>query len=374
MSGHRNDRIPAAFGAHLVAGTILVLLVAATPLLGGDPPHWIGAVENIDCTSNCHVTHHALGGGLNPQTGNTNLCQSCHSSNSLPIDSGDKATPGVGGTSHGFDVSPTSPAFGADTPANQEMALRLLEGNVVCSTCHNQHAAEAANRGRPRISDAQKVQNLGGTGTLASGGTYSGTVGLWYLIDITAAGSEATARFRYSKDNGISWSPTDCAPGNLGPCLTASTSPVALDNGVEVTFTGAAGGAFLVGEQSEFSASYPFLRIPMDRGDINAVDKFCRDCHEEWVMTHDSDLVGGGGVGTWDGNFKSHPVGVGLNANGKGYDRAIPLDGNGAPQGDPGADANPTNDLDFDDLGNVQCLSCHGVHYADSNTLTVDEP
>ena len=35
----------------------------------------------------------------------------------------------------------------------------------------------------------------------------------------------------------------------------------------------------------------------MDRGDINAVDKFCRDCHEEWVMTHDSDLVGGGAAG-----------------------------------------------------------------------------
>jgi len=37
-------------------------------------------------------------------------------------------------------------------------------------------------------------------------------------------------------------------------------------------------------------------------------------------------------------------------------------------------DGNPSNDLAFDGSGNVQCLSCHGVHYADSNTLTVDAP
>ena len=247
------SRLPLTMTALLIAGAILALLATATPLPAGDPPHWVGAVENIDCTSNCHVAHNALGGGLNPQTGNTNLCQSCHSSNSLPIDSGERAIPGVSGTSHGFDVSPTNPTFGADTPANQEMALRLMEGNVVCSTCHNQHAAESTNRGRPRVSDAQVVQDLGGTGTMAAGGTFSGPVGVWYLIDITATGTEATARFRYSKDNGISWAPTDCAPGNLGTCLTASTSPVALDNGVEVTFTGAAAGSFQTGEQFEFT-------------------------------------------------------------------------------------------------------------------------
>jgi hypothetical protein len=79
-------------------------------------------------------------------------------------------------------------------------------------------------------------------------------------------------------------------------------------------------------------------------------------------------------VETWDGTPKSHPVGVALNANGRGYDRAAPLDGNGAAQGGAGTDANPTNDLVFDAAGNVQCLTCHGVHYVDSNTLSVDQP
>jgi hypothetical protein len=82
-------------------------------------------------------------------------------------------------------------------------------------------------------------------------------------------------------------------------------------------------------------------------------------------------------VETWDDTFKSHPIGVTLDANGQGYDRATPLDGNGLPQNGGAStdvDGNPTNDLTVDAFGFVQCLSCHGVHYVDSNTLTVDGP
>jgi hypothetical protein len=74
------------------------------------------------------------------------------------------------------------------------------------------------------------------------------------------------------------------------------------------------------------------------------------------------------------GQWLSHPVGDFLNANGRGYDRAIPLDGNGAPQGSAGADGNHSNDYALDAENMVQCLSCHHIHYADSNTLTEDGP
>ena len=84
-------------------------------------------------------------------------------------------------------------------------------------------------------------------------------------------------------------------------------------------------------------------------------------------MTHDSV----GGTRDYDGAMKSHPVGVTLNANGRGYDRGVPLDGNGGDQGVSG-DSNSTNDLKLDAGGRVQCLTCHGVHGADSNTQTVD--
>ena len=82
-------------------------------------------------------------------------------------------------------------------------------------------------------------------------------------------------------------------------------------------------------------------------------------------------------VEDWNGgSIKSHPVGVALGVNGAGYDRAEPLDGDGAPQA-PGpshdVDGNPTNDLRLFGGGNVvECLSCHGVHYVDSNTETID--
>jgi hypothetical protein len=362
------------------------LLVAATPLLAADPPHWEGAAQAVDCTSNCHISHNALGGGLNPQTGNFNLCDSCHSSGELPIAATDAAdTVLETGTSHAFDVPANSGKFGTILPSDNERALRVQQDMLVCSTCHNQHQSEAGYGGRSRVGTANKVTDLGGTGILNSGGDFTGSVGVWYLIEFTVTGDETTARFGYSKDNEGSWfgcDPTDCVTGGEPQCASCFTtdSPPAPADGVTFGFSA---GDYQDGERWEFFAAWPFLRRTMplnhaadalvDSGAIDTGDMFCRDCHEAWVMTHDSDLVGGDGVRNYDGNFKSHPVGVGLNANGLNQDRTAPLDGHGVPQ-DTGDDGNPTNDLRLDQFGNVQCLTCHGAHYADSNTETVDGP
>jgi predicted CXXCH cytochrome family protein len=340
-----------------------------------DPPHWAGAATATDCTSQCHVPHQSEGEGLTSAAGNVNLCQSCHDSNKLPITNAQKATPGSGGISHAFDVNATNPAAGALPPVDNEMLLRVMNDNVVCSTCHNQHKAEATHGGRSSIRSAENVVDGGGAGTVTSGGTFSGSAGLWYLIDIVTEGDDTSAEFRYSKDNGISWTPTGAPYINAG-----GGSPVELDNGVEVTFSGGAADAFRVGERWEFSAAWSFLRrtLPLnhapgtliDAGTNTTGDAYCRDCHRSWVMTHTD-------VQTWDDTFKSHPVGVTLDANGQGYDRTTPLDGNGLPQNGGAStdvDGNPTNDLTVDAFGFVQCLSCHGVHYVDSNTLTVDGP
>jgi hypothetical protein len=321
------------------------------------------------------VTHQAQGGGLTSAAGNVNLCQSCHDSNKLPITNDQKAAPGSGGTSHAFDVNATNGPAGSLPPLDNEMLLRVMNDNVVCSTCHNQHQAEAASGGRSSVRSAEKVADGGGSGSVTSGGTYTGSAGLWYLIDVVTEGDDAGAEFRYSKDNGISWIPAAAPYINAG-----GGGPVGLDNGVEVTFSGAAADAFRVGEQWEFSAAWSFLRrtLPLnhpadaliDSGANATGDAFCRDCHRSWAMTHTD-------VETWDDTFKSHPIGVTLDANGQGYDRATPLDGNGLPQNGGAStdvDGNPTNDLTVDAFGFVQCLSCHGVHYVDSNTLTVDGP
>ena len=122
-------------------------------------------------------------------------------------------------------------------------------------------------------------------------------------------------------------------------------------------------GNYVVGERWEFSGSYPFLRAVLDSGDNASGTRFCRDCHSAWAQDHTA-------THTWDGTMKSHPVGVALNANSGGYDRAVPLDANGVPQVGPG-DGNPSNDLRLDAGGRVQCLSCHSPHFAPRNSSAV---
>ena len=358
------SRTSVRFGLRLiqpVAAAAFFVTWFAAPVLATDPPHWSSTTVTTNCTTPCHVVHHAAGSGLTTSAGNVNLCQSCHNpsgiAGDLPINSTDAAIAGVQGTSHAFDVAAINSALGVQEPVNAAMQLRVMGGNVVCSTCHNQHSADATFGGRPRVSPAKQTTALGSTGSLTSGGLFNGSTGVWFLVEIVTGGNQGTARFRYSKDNGTSWFPTP--PATLG-----AGAGVTLDSGVTVSF---ATGNFAVGERWEFSASWPFLRAAVDSGANGQGDAYCRDCHRSWVMDHES-------VRTYDGNFKSHPVGVALNTNGMGYDRSVPLDGNGAPQGGAGVDGNPTNDLLLDSGGLVQCLTCHGVHYVDSNTLSVDGP
>jgi len=333
----------------LVLVFIGVFLAGTATVQAVDPPHWY---FGIDCAS-CHTGHHAAGGSLTTSAGNVNLCQSCHSpgglASALPINSSDRAVPGQAGTTHRFDVPVDASQWGAQMPTNPEMVKRIMNGNVVCSTCHDQHKARASNRGQLRVSPPERITSLGSTGQVTVGGTYTGAGGSSYLIEITIA----NAHFRYSKDGGSTWA----GEADIG-------TGVPLDNGLTVTFSG---GTFVLGERWRFSASYPFLRAPLDQGDNTSGDKFCRDCHSLWTMDYNE-------VEVFDWKWKSHPVGVALNANGRGYDRSVPLDGNGAVQGGGGGDGVSSDNLRLDAGGRVQCLTCHGVHYADSNTFTEDGP
>lgn len=331
---------------------VFLLAAAAAKLYAIEPPHASGPSIDIDCDT-CHSIHHALGDPITPAA-NVNLCQTCHNpagmACDLPILSSDAAVPGAGGTSHAFDAPAENAAFDTQLPLNSAMAARIMEGHVVCSTCHNQHRAVAALGGTPRVSPPERLTALGSTGILASGGTFTGGEGVWYLVEIDGAGDENTATFRYSKDNGTSWMASGLAAGD----------GVDLDEGVSVSF---GAGSYEVGERWRFYGSWPFLRAELDSGDNSSGNRFCRDCHRAWTMDHLEVNVG-------DGSTKSHPVGVGLGAS---YDFPVPLDGNGAVQGSAGADGNPGNDLRLDAFGYVQCLSCHGVHHADSNTQTGSE-
>ncbi len=341
---------------------LAIALVSGAIALGGigsaraaDPPHWMSASipeASISCSKGCHQLHQAAGGTLAAYAENVALCQSCHSgvglASGLPINTPDSAVPGERGSSHAFGAAAVNGAYGAALPSNQQMLLRVMDDRVVCSTCHDQHSATSVRGGTPRISPTKRITALGSTGSATSGGTFSGASGFWYLVEIQTAGPLATARFRWSKDNGTSW---------MGSNILTAATPTPLDSGVFVTF---GGGSYVVGERWEFSGSYPFLRSALDTGDNASGPRFCRDCHSAWAQDHTA-------AHTWDGTVKSHPVGVGLNANGIGYDRAVPLDANGVAQGGAG-DGNAFNDLDLDPTGRVQCLSCHSPHFAPGNS------
>jgi predicted CXXCH cytochrome family protein len=349
------------------AGALLTTLLCAASLQAQDPPHWASASINIDCTSQCHVPHQASGGAITANASNVALCQSCHSPAGLALDlsinSGDAAVPGTGGFHHAFDVCSQNAETGAQPPLDNEMLLRVMgadapcpEGYVVCSTCHNQHSSDGTLGGTPRTSPAKQITSLGSTGSVTSQGTFNGAESFWYLVEIDGQGSQSTATFQWSKDNGMTWMQTGVGAGNGGP--------VALADGVEAVFTGGGGTAFLVGERWEFSGSWPFLRAALDQGGAGSV--ICRDCHRDWDVT---------AVDTWNGgSVKSHPVRVAYPAPGtEGYYDDGPREGDGTAQG-TGDDGNPTNDLVLDGNSHVECLTCHAPHYADSNTLTIDRP
>lgn len=109
----------------------------------------------------------------------------------------------------------------------------------------------------------------------------------------------------------------------------------------------------------------------------NDLNQMCEDCHYYRIQTHAA--IEGPTAGA---NSFSHPVTQGLNANTKGYDRAAPLDANGAAQNGArfatggAGDGNDTNNLVFDGSSpnKVRCLTCHRMHYTDSNSLSTDMP
>jgi len=354
----------------------LALAAAALVARAGDEPH--GPTFTVGCSS-CHATHKAAGGNLTSVAGNDNLCASCHNlaglASAFPIETMAKASPSSGtGSSHSWGVSATNASAGAAPPANAAMSARLDAGNVICSTCHSQHAnsaaaiaARTAGTQWARPSPAAHTQGTGTGSVTFTAAAASAPKG--YLIEIVeTAGAAGTAKFRLSNDGGTSWwgwSGSAWVTYAVGNARVTSASPIALNDGTNVAATFS--GTYVLSplpDRYRFSVGYPFLRAPLDSGDNATGARFCRDCHGAWTMDHTA-------VHTYDGTLKQHPVGVVLNANGGGYDRTVLLDGNGAAQP---ADGNASNDLKLAPDGTVQCYTCHGMHHAPSSTAATFAP
>lgn len=341
----------------------VLLLTLTLTARAADDPH--GKTWATQCLS-CHATHKAAGQSLTSAISNESLCTSCHNLGGtaarFPLERYLKADPANNlGTSHAWNVPSTNAGAGALPPQSVEMVRQGVE-NVLCSTCHDPH--KTGTSGTQSKTSAVRVAGSG-TGTVSYTAT-AGATGKAYLIDIIEAGGPAgVAKFRLSNDGGMSWfgySAGAWAAYTSGTAQLTGAS-VALNDGANVLATFS--GNFVIGDRIRFHIAYPFLRVALDSGDNVTGVKFCRDCHREMAMDH-------AGTNSWDGTMRSHPVGVTLNANGMGYDRAVPLDANGVAQST--GDGNASNDLQLAADQTIQCLTCHGVHHADGNSNTVDTP
>lgn len=364
---------------------IKLLVLTAAVLLGWagrsaalDSPHdgsFSGAVTSCQ---DCHKLHASTGGtllgGAYNYSSNNDACLTCHDNTpSSPSylftnkwSTGREAVLGTSGDQHKWSGPANVAAAGAQTPLDGGLSSHLIGGALQCGTCHDPHGirnttqsiqstyapSTSVHSSFPlNVAQTPIVPVTGSTGKLKLM-AMAGAKPAGYGIKSTS-GTTFVISHNYGRGSSKTWGATTYtfAVGDT------AAQDVALDDpAVKVRFTATP----TVGEEWSFYVSYPFLRGP------NVTDQMCLDCHRSRNMTHTT--VEGGNVsypanGT---NVFSHPVGQALNANGKSYDRATPLDADGSA-----ADSNPGNDIKMVG-GVVSCSSCHAPHNASSNSLSVE--
>ncbi len=106
----------------------------------------------------------------------------------------------------------------------------------------------------------------------------------------------------------------------------------------------------------------------------NNTNQMCRNCH--WARdVQDVTSTTPGNIDPLNPNYNSHPVQVLFTG---ATIRTAPLDANGAAETgirfkDNGTgDSNWTNNLILDSANQVNCMTCHWIHYTDSHSGTVD--
>lgn len=312
-------------------------LVFLVPFLAWavDPPHdWPTA--GLTCTD-CHTPHTAPGGTLTSTAGNANLCLSCHVigglANSHPFYLTDQAYPWPG----------------------------LRSGQTPSGTSHRWDSS-AVGHVKPGTTNTS-------TGTVVSGGTYTGRYPKTYTISITQSGDVGAARF--------SWSATS-PPGGSGSNLLTGTN-VALDEGITVTFKpGTTSPAFVAGDVFYLYVR-PDLRNPTLTSVLQRLENgrltcsACHDQHSQAAESFDPQAPAYAGSGTGNGrHYQRTANNVAQICEDCHAARTVTLSSQGSH---PVAVSVPTTSsfkqptqLPLDKTtGKVRCLTCHKVHYAPAN-------
>lgn len=324
------NRTRLAAWTSLLFGVAFAIAFVFAPSRALDPPMDY-ATNGIVCLD-CHTPHSGEGANLTQVEGNANVCLSCHNSTGLaaakPFLDSDQALPGTSGTSHRFDSGPS--------------------GHAEASTSNTS------------------------TGTVVSGGTFTGRIERTWTITITTAGNVGTARFSWTDSDGSS--ATNVATGTA----------VSLSSGITATFSNGTSPSFVAGDRWTIyvrtdltlpSASDPDeeeLAIRLEGG-TKVTCSTCHNQHSQANAPADASAPAYTGTGTGEGRHYqradnsanqmclichaarnvssssqgSHPIGVTVSAG-------VPSTYFQAP-----AALNLIG-------GQVYCTTCHSPHYTDS--------
>lgn len=326
-------------------------LLPGRPGLAEGPPHNFS--KGISCFD-CHKMHSAPGGRLTAYLGNVNLCQSCHKSggmaNLLILENVDQATPGTLGKHHRWDATAVNATYQTDTPLNSSMAARLESGKIMCSTCHDQH------------SQAKKPMD---PMAFPNGTFTAGVYGNHYQRIDNQTNQMCKDCHRARDIQSVRTYTGNKLSHPVGVTVSSVNTPmhsVPYDvNGVAQAVAGA-GGAYPLFSKANSAGSTTTLNDTTKSWTPNAlvglVIRFTSGSNKNLIRTITANTAT---QIQWSAALSV------ATANGHTYE----VD----------ADGNVTNNLRLDNNGTpsyaagmVQCMSCHGPHFSDSNSSTYDRP
>ncbi len=404
-------RLTRALSAAAAAAALAALPGAA---LASDPPHDVAALPNL--CRDCHMLHGSTGPVLTSRADNQTLCLSCHGTQAEPTVAGwaasDQAVPGTGGTSHSWSGAAVAPHLGAALPASSALRNALTAGlaNLQCSTCHDQHSQAAApfdptapsaagQLGRHLMRVANGASELcvdchaAWNQASASSGTYyqgaQATFGSASAI-VTGTGTSWTTQLapgslvKRQADTAAAWTVVKTVDSNTQLTLVQSYKGT---SGTNVPWDAAQVLTHPVGVPLPASSALT-RAAPVETSGVAQVAGFWGTATADGTTTSLTDATKNftGATGLWI-RFTS-----GGNRN---VTREITSVGGGNTSVSFGAvgvaitagtryeidrDGNLTNNLALVSggaasftAGNVACLTCHEVHFGDSDATTYDD-
>jgi predicted CXXCH cytochrome family protein len=355
---------------------ILIFFLFSVNLTFSHPPHknnWTADINKLVNCTNCHRMHGATGPSLTRDI-NAALCMSCHTSTSSSAPEKPFANPeqstiaSSSGTSHRWDsYLPTSdspdnryglrPVGSLENTSLENAALKFKDegtgaGGVTCSTCHMVHDQNQIPwdpySGTPSNDpNVYRGTATGGSTTTIEDTSKAWTTGQWTNSLVVISGPTSSPNFNKER-------------------RVASNNPNTL------TISPAFSTIVSSGETYSITSGRHYTRV------TDTVNALCIDCHYYRSTTTETD------VRTYSGTKKSHPIGKSLTtvSDPTQFVGAAPFEpqsANWAAQtGSPryaengGSDNNTTNNSVLDSNSMVRCLSCHGIHYTDSDSSTED--